>query len=80
MPLLKPKTNTHSHRHTYTQLQTYQMSKKGKEDQSKHTPGRGNKTLIKTNSIRQESFILETGVNSSLISTPFKRPCATHVL
>ena len=31
---------------------------------------RGTKTLIKTNLTRQDSFILETGVSSSLIGYP----------
>ena len=46
-PLVKPETTP---THTHTQLQTYQISKKGKADQSKHTPEKRNKNTHKNKS------------------------------
>ena len=63
-PLVKPKTHTHTH--THTQLQTFQISKKGNEDQSKHTPRRGNKNPYKHKF--NQTRIINTGNRSEFKS------------
>ena len=55
-----------SETHTHIQLQTYQISKKRKEDQSKHTPKRGNKNPYK-NKFNQ-TRIIYTGNRSEFKS------------
>ena len=58
--------NQHTHTYTHTQLQTYQISKKGKADQSKHTPGKRNKNPYKNKS--DQTRILYTGNRSEFKS------------
>ena len=53
--------------------------KKGKVDQGKHTLGKRHKTLIKTSPTRQDSFILATGVISSLIEYPILKGLGPHM-
>ena len=60
------RSHTHTHTHNHTQLQTYQISKKGKADQSKHTPRKGTKTLIKNKS--DQTRIIYTGNKSEFKS------------
>ena len=49
--------------------------------QRTHSRKKGTKTLIKTSPTRQDSFILKTGENSSLIEFPIKKSmCHTRSL
>ena len=64
-PFVKPKTDTHTHNYKHIKYQ-----RRVKKIKVNILQEGGTKTLIKTNSTRQESFILETGVSSSLIVYP----------
>ena len=76
------KTNTHTYTHARAraQLQLYQISKKGKADQSKHTPGKRNKNPYKNKS--DQTRIIYTGNRSEFKShwVPHLKGLVPHVL
>ena len=70
-PLVKHKTNTHTDAHTRTHNYKHiKYQRRVKKTKVNILQEGVTKTLIKPNSTRQESFILETGVSPSFIEYP----------